>query len=129
MKRINMLVLGVVLSTASGGWGSSLWAAQSDDPAPAPRLEPPATVTPAATEPAPGSAPARVPPLMEGPLHEAFLPPAKDRAPDRVEKSPPAPIVERPGVDPPDPKAQWIEGYWQWDDSRNDFVWVTGTWR
>ena len=29
----------------------------------------------------------------------------------------------------PDARAQWIEGYWEWEDSRHDFVWVTGTWR
>ena len=26
-------------------------------------------------------------------------------------------------------KAQWIEGYWEWDAGKEDFVWVTGTWR
>ena len=23
----------------------------------------------------------------------------------------------------------WIPGYWSWDDSRNDFLWVSGIWR
>jgi hypothetical protein len=72
---------------------------------------------------------AAVKPLAEGPLHEAFLSPAKNEDPQHVDKTPPQPITERPGVDSPDPKAQWIEGYWDWDPSRNDFSWVTGTWR
>ena len=72
---------------------------------------------------------APVRPLVEGPLHEAFLSPAKDGDPARVAKAPPAPITERPGVDRPSPDAQWIPGYWQWDARRTDFTWVTGTWR
>jgi hypothetical protein len=70
-----------------------------------------------------------VKPLTEGPLHEAFLSPRKDRSPVHVEKTPPAPLSERPGLDPPSAGAQWIEGYWERDAGRKDFVWVTGTWR
>ena len=70
-----------------------------------------------------------VKPLNDGPLHEAFLSPAKDAPPEYRDKAPPPPIVERPGVDRPSPQAEWISGYWNWDPSRNDFVWVTGTWR
>src|SRR5262249_45391578 len=47
----------------------------------------------------------------------------------RVPKAPPAPIVERPSRDRPDPRAQWIPGYWEWDPSRDDFVWVGGPWQ
>ncbi len=72
---------------------------------------------------------ARVRPLMEGPLHEAFLSPRKDRSPYRIEKSPPPPLSERPAIDPPNASADWIEGYWEWDGGKKDFVWVTGTWR
>ena len=71
----------------------------------------------------------KVRPLTEGPLHEAFLSPRKDRNPKRVEQAPPPPLSERPGIEPPSASAEWIEGYWEWDTSRNDFVWVTGTWR
>ena len=46
-----------------------------------------------------------------------------------MEKAPPAPVDEKPAVDPPSDKAQWIEGYWEWDAGRNDYLWVTGTWR
>ena len=70
-----------------------------------------------------------VKPMNEGPLHEAFLSPRKDRKPIFVQKTPPAPINERPAVDPPSANAQWIEGYWEWDPGRKDYVWVTGTWR
>ena len=38
-------------------------------------------------------------------------------------------IVERPGSEAPTRDAQWIEGYWAWNESRNGFDWVTGTWR
>ncbi len=68
-------------------------------------------------------------PVFEGPLHEAFLSPARDRQAAPVAKAPPMPIAERPGVDPPSPRAQWIEGYWEWDTNRDDYVWVTGCWR
>jgi hypothetical protein len=37
-------------------------------------------------------------------------------------------IAERPGAPRPGPDARWIEGYWDWDRSREDFTWVTGTW-
>ena len=70
-----------------------------------------------------------VKPMTEGPLHEAFLSPRKDRKPVFVQKTPPAPINERPAVDPPSANATWIEGYWEWDPGRKDYVWVTGTWR
>ena len=68
-------------------------------------------------------------PMTEGPLHEAFLSPRKDRNPIHVAKAPPTPISERPAIDPPSANAQWIEGYWEWDPGRKDYVWVTGTWR
>ncbi len=88
----------------------------------------------AGPEPDPALAPAPLPPpsvraLTSGPLHEAFLSPRKDLEPDHVAKTPPAPITERPAVDPPSLQAEWIEGYWQWDASRDTYLWVTGTWR
>ena len=36
--------------------------------------------------------------------------------------SPPPPMSERPGIEPPSASAEWIEGYWEWDTGRNDFV-------
>ncbi|APW60005.1 hypothetical protein [Paludisphaera borealis] len=67
--------------------------------------------------------------LNVGPLHESFLSPRKDREPQRIEKSPPPDVIERPALDPPNSKAVWIEGYWEWNPGRKDFVWVTGSWR
>src|SRR5262245_56358812 len=46
-------------------------------------------------------------PLTNGPLHEAFLSPRKDKEPEHVAKTPPAPITERPAVDPPSTQAEW----------------------
>ena len=93
-----------------------------------PGSNPPVTLDPL-PPPADANPVQSVRPLTEGPLHEAFLSKAKDRDPLRVAKAPPEPVVERPAVDPPSEKAQWIEGYWDWDPARNDHVWVTGTWR
>jgi WXXGXW repeat (2 copies) len=76
-----------------------------------------------------GIANQKVRPLMEGPLHEAFLSPRKDRQPLHTVKAPPPPLSERPAVDPPSTSAEWIEGYWEWDPGRSDYLWVTGTWR
>ena len=67
--------------------------------------------------------------LIEGPLHESFLSPRKDRAPRRVEKSPPPAVIEYPAIDPPNSHAVWIEGYWEWDAGRKEFIWATGSWR
>jgi hypothetical protein len=132
MNRIVKFGLGAALLVTPGAFFRAPALAQGS-----PVLERPAADSgrsPAAREApetlvAVASGDAAVKPLTEGPLHEAFLSPAKDREPVRVAKAPPPPIVERPGVDPPDPRAQWIEGYWEWDDARRDFIWVTGTWR
>ena len=97
--------------------------AQDGDLPPAIAVPDPPAPRPPAEAPGAGQA---VKPLTEGPLHEGFLSPRKDRNPLHVAKAPPAPIVERPAVDPPSASAEWIEGYWEWDAGRNDFVWVTG---
>jgi hypothetical protein len=47
----------------------------------------------------------------------------------RVRKAPPAPIIERPSGPRPDRRAQWIAGHWGWEASRDDFVWVGGSWQ
>ncbi len=145
--KLGMIGVGVAVGAWSGQSVPVLAQAPPELQAPATSVpEPPAATVPGAlalpgASTIPSAAPlpnastpatstdAPVKALTEGPLHEAFLSPAKDREPVHVEKSPPAPVVERPGVDPPDPRAQWIEGYWEWEESRHDFVWVTGTWR
>ncbi|HEX8200385.1 MAG TPA: hypothetical protein VF590_07855, partial [Isosphaeraceae bacterium] len=114
-----------------GGGPPTAWAVDADPPPVAPPVaaqERPAA-GPVAAAALPGDDPGPVKPLAEGPLHEAFLSPARDAEPEHVDKAPPPPIQERPGVDRPSPQAEWIGGYWQWDEGRRDFVWVTGTWR
>lgn len=67
-----------------------------------------------------------------GPVHEAFAAPlvANPKPGPVLAKSPPKGVEELP----PDQKpvganVQWIPGYWQWDEGRNDFLWISGVWR
>jgi hypothetical protein len=70
--------------------------------------------------------------LTRGPVHEAFAgvisfnpePGIVVRVapPGLIEELPPA---ERPEGD----DVAWIPGYWGWDDERNDYLWISGTWR
>ena len=70
--------------------------------------------------------------LTRGPVHEAFAAvvsynPApgivvRTRPPELIEELPPE---ERPEGD----DVAWIPGYWGWDDERNDYLWISGTWR
>jgi hypothetical protein len=70
--------------------------------------------------------------LTRGPIHEAYAEPV-DNHPQPgaiVPKEPPAPIEEvPPDQKPAGENVEWIPGYWSWDDSRNDFIWVSGVWR
>jgi hypothetical protein len=68
-------------------------------------------------------------PAEKIPPHEAILAPTGDHEREYADKVPPPKIVERPGESAPGPDARWIEGYWDWDKTRRDFAWVTGTWR
>ena len=70
--------------------------------------------------------------LTQGPLHEAFAEPVvfNPEGGPVIPQAPPAPIAELP----PDQKPEgdhvvWIPGYWSWDETRDDFVWVSGLWR
>ncbi len=70
--------------------------------------------------------------LNEGPIHEAFAQPvalspqAGIIAPDE----PPAAIAEKPASErPKGSQYVWIPGYWAWDTTRKDYVWVSGCWR
>jgi hypothetical protein len=122
MKRSRVVSLGVGLLVVTG----ALHRINAGPDDPAPRGGALAALPPVANEANENGA---IKPLAEGPLHEAFLSPARDNDPEYIEKAPPPPITERPGVDRPNPDAQWIEGYWEWDPTRKDFLWVTGTWR
>jgi hypothetical protein len=67
-----------------------------------------------------------------GPIHEAYANPVEGQpAPlPPITQEPPAPIEEVPADQKPQgDNIQWIPGYWGWDDSRNDFLWVSGFWR
>jgi hypothetical protein len=68
--------------------------------------------------------------LTRGPVHEAFAAPtAHDPTPSTVvERQPPEPIEE----EAPDYKPEgaiWVPGYWDWDPSASNFLWVSGLWR
>ncbi len=67
-----------------------------------------------------------------GPVHEAFAQPSMRRqgAAPVLAKKPPEPVNELPAEQKPEEaSAQWIPGYWAFDDDRNDFLWVSGIWR
>jgi hypothetical protein len=87
----------------------------------------------AAAQPVPDAGPgAGVQVLTRGPVHEAFAEPViyDPRPGPVVPKPPPAPVEELPPDQKPEgANVQWIPGYWSWDESRNDYVWVSGIWR
>jgi hypothetical protein len=70
--------------------------------------------------------------LGRGPIHEAFAQPyeANPTPGEVVPKKPPEPIPEQPPDAKPDGKnVQWMPGYWQWDTTKNDYIWISGFWR
>lgn len=70
--------------------------------------------------------------LTQGPVHEAFATPVvhDPRATPVVTKKPPDPIQEvAPDQKPSGHNIQWIPGYWAWDVTRKDYLWVSGVWR
>ncbi|MGC3972730.1 MAG: hypothetical protein QM775_36930 [Pirellulales bacterium] len=70
--------------------------------------------------------------LTRGPIHEAFAVPVGNdpTASPVVPKQPPADIEEvPPEVSLSDARAEWIGGYWAWDEERQDFLWISGVWR
>jgi hypothetical protein len=67
-----------------------------------------------------------------GPVHEAFAQPVdvKPEPGPVVPKSPPPLVPEQPPEQRPEGNdVQWIPGYWAWDAERNDFLWISGTYR
>src|SRR5262249_43813180 len=83
--------------------------------------------------PAEGQPPADGPEVLaRGPVHEAYAEPVDPRpqASPVVPKQPPEAVEETPPDQRPEgDNVQWINGYWAWDDERNDFIWVSGFWR
>jgi hypothetical protein len=70
--------------------------------------------------------------LTRGPVHEAFagIVTFNPQPGLVVTKAPPDLIEEVPPEERPEgDNVSWIPGYWAWDDERNDFLWVSGTWR
>ena len=70
--------------------------------------------------------------LTRGPIHAAFAETVTyDPQPGIVvAKAPPEPIEELPPNQRPEgDNVAWIPGYWAWDDDRDDYLWVSGTWR
>lgn len=70
--------------------------------------------------------------LTRGPVHEAFAEPVVfDPQPgETVPRQPPAAVAELPPEQRPSgANVAWIPGYWDWDEERNDFMWISGIWR
>src|SRR5262249_55782159 len=67
-----------------------------------------------------------------GPLHEAYAQPhAKNATPNQaIPQRPPEPVPEEPPEEKPvGENVQWMPGYWNYDDERKDFIWISGFWR
>ena len=82
-------------------------------------------------QPQPPAAPDGIEVLARGPVHEAFAGTAEQPAAGPVIlKAPPDPVEELPpDQKPPGDDVQWMPGYWQWDEERADFIWISGFWR
>ena len=67
-----------------------------------------------------------------GRIHEAFAGPVvhDPRPGPIIPKVPPQPIQELPPDQKPEgANIEWISGYWAWDDTRNDYLWISGVYR
>jgi hypothetical protein len=69
--------------------------------------------------------------LTRGPIHEAFANPAdsEPRPGPVVPDKPPPDVPEQPPAYQPEGNFVWIPGYFEWDEDRPGFIWVTGVWR
>src|SRR5581483_3926359 len=70
--------------------------------------------------------------LTRGPVHEAYASAVSTQpAPGLLApRQPPAPIEELPPDQKPEgDNVQWMPGYWQWDEDKQDYLWVSGFWR
>jgi WXXGXW repeat (2 copies) len=119
------LLIGTAGMQPGAAWG------QSPPPAPTPVPDN------ATTQDASASSPDQTDPqggqvLTRGAIHEAFAAPVvhDPAASPIIPKTPPAPIQEMPpDQKPAGQNVQWISGYWSWDVSRDDFIWISGIWR
>jgi hypothetical protein len=118
-----VFVVVAVCGIAAGGWHVR---AQDPPPQPTP-VEPGAPAGAGAGADASGG---QV--LTQGPVHEAFAAPVvhDPKAAPTISKAPPDPIQEQPpDQKPAGQNVHWIPGYWGWDTTRNDYLWVSGVWR
>ena len=70
--------------------------------------------------------------LTRGPIHEAFAIPltVNPRPNPIISLKPPAAIVELPPDQKPEgAHIQWIPGYFAWDETGEDYLWISGLWR
>ena len=70
--------------------------------------------------------------LTRGPIHEAFAEPltVNPRANPIIHQKPPAAIEELPPDQKPEgTHIQWIPGYFAWDETGQDYIWISGLWR
>jgi WXXGXW repeat (2 copies) len=70
--------------------------------------------------------------LTRGPIHEAFMVPlSTNPLPNPViNQKPPAAIEEVPPDQKPEgAHIQWIPGYFAWDETGDDYIWISGLWR
>jgi hypothetical protein len=70
--------------------------------------------------------------LTRGPIHEAFVEPltANPRPNPIIHQKPPAAIEELPPDQKPEgTHIQWIPGYFAWDETGDDYIWISGLWR
>lgn len=70
--------------------------------------------------------------LLRGPVHEAFATPATIDPVDSpiVKRQPPEAIEELlPDHRPRGERVIWIPGYWAFDPTEDDFIWISGVWR
>ena len=70
--------------------------------------------------------------LLRGPLHEAFAEPHQaDPQPNAIVNAAPPEAIQEvpPEFKPEGNNVEWIPGYWAWDVSQNDFIWISGVWR
>jgi hypothetical protein len=129
-RRGNLLVLMLLLTATNG---MQPWPALGQDPPPAPApVADGADPQGAQAAPDDQADPQAPQVLTRGPIHEAFAAPVvHDPASGPViPKQPPDPIQEMPpDQKPTGQNVQWIPGYWSWDVSRNDYLWVSGIWR
>jgi hypothetical protein len=123
------------------GWCLAVASGQQPSPIPKPG-QPPAADTPKQNIPAPQPKDATpgdeqgaqqgVHVENRGEVHEGFAQPWQLTVNPTaiIHKQPPDPIAEEPPSQRPAGKnVQWIPGYWQWNDDRKDFNWITGIWR